>query len=533
MSQLSHDSAIVNSTRSISELLRQQKEQLNEFFFAKESPIGVALTRIVICATVFIVMLDRWKYVREIYSTDGAPAQISVNFGFGELFPVFSGSVVAALFAIMLFALLTAMVGWKTRLSLIVANLLFIYFCNIDYVTTLTKYSVIATHILLLLTLSRCGDVFSVDAWLKRTAPANPWLGRTIEDLPQGYAWPRRCIQIMIGTVYFGAAITKIHTPTFFSGDQLQWWMLTELNYEHPVGAFISMYPAVIVVMCYIAVIWEIMFIVLAWRGVPRMIFLTLGVIFHAATFFTLGLLSFPPVCFACYLAFMNDNDARWLASHGRWIMRKFHLRNWIAPLNATAAIKAFSIQSPQVQTSPATGYARVVRQTGLWGACCACLALMGVATEYQVDRYGVRRPEGPMVLEPMDQAVAKKFLSPAPKFREVDKFFAIDVGTLLVADQLAIRKQYYQIGETMIVQCQLLPPHEDMYLECLILNEEGQIEGVQELVATREMNRANFNWPLCENVQSGRHQIVIRSAGQEIARRTFFVNGETCDVKK
>lgn len=89
MSQLSHDSAIVNSTRSISELLRQQKEQLNEFFFAKESPIGVALARIVICATVFIVMLDRWKYVREIYSTDGAPAQISVNFGFGELFPVF------------------------------------------------------------------------------------------------------------------------------------------------------------------------------------------------------------------------------------------------------------------------------------------------------------------------------------------------------------------------------------------------------------------------------------------------------------
>lgn len=101
------------------------------------------------------------------------------------------------------------------------------------------------------------------------------------------------------------------------------------------------------------------------------------------------------------------------------------------------------------------------------------------------------------------------------------------------MADQLAIRKQYYQIGETMIVQCQLLPPHEDMYLECLILNEEGQIEGVQEVVATREMNRANFNWPLCENVQSGRHQIVIRSAGQEIARRTFFVNGETCDVKK
>lgn len=524
MSETPETLSLANSTRSIGDLIRQHRGQLDQFFFAKESPIGVALARIMICATMFIVMADRWQYAREIYSTDGAPAQISVGFGFGELFPMFGGTIVTALCTVLMFSLFTAMIGWKTRTSLIVSNLLFIYFCNIDYVTTMTKYSVIATHILLLLTFSNCGGVLSVDAWLKRKSAGNPWLGRTIADLPQSYAWPRRCLQILIGTVYFGAAITKIHTPAFFSGDQLQWWMLTDLNYKHPLGAFIGMYPALIVVMCYIAVVWEMMFIVLAWKGLPRLVFLTLGVVFHVMTFFTLGLLSFPPVCFACYLAFMNDDDARWLAAGGRWWLRKLHLRG---------ALNRIHAQWTGLTAKLSPGRLAMLKQPAVWGAGCACLALMGVAAEYQLDRYGVRRPEGPLVLEPMDQAEARKFLAPTPQFREVDKFFAIDIGTLLVADQLAIRKQHFGRGESMTVQCQLLPPHEDMYLECMILDAEGLIVGQQETVATREMNRANFVWPICENVGQGRHQVVIRSAGQEVARRTFFVEGEVCAVKK
>ncbi|GIT28627.1 MAG: hypothetical protein Ct9H300mP1_06730 [Planctomycetaceae bacterium] len=58
--------------------------------------------------------------------------------------------------------------------------------------------------------------------------------GSTRRDTPlhlRGFpAWPRRLMQLLIGLIYLGAAITKIHTPTFFSGDQLRFWLMTDVN---------------------------------------------------------------------------------------------------------------------------------------------------------------------------------------------------------------------------------------------------------------------------------------------------------------
>ena len=66
--------------------------------------------------------------------------------------------------------------------------------------------------------------------------------------------WPLRLVQLLIGLIYFGAALTKMHTGGFLSGDQICYWLLTNINNDNPLGKLLAVYPAVIVTMSHIAV---------------------------------------------------------------------------------------------------------------------------------------------------------------------------------------------------------------------------------------------------------------------------------------
>ena len=135
---------------------------------------------------------------------------------------------------------------------------------------------------MLLLSMSSCGKVWSVDRWLAVRR------GQTWSET--GPAWPRRLIQILIGVIYLAAAATKLHTPTFFTGDQLRFWLLTNVNMDNPFGEYLSQYPGMILVMVYVTIFWEIVFLFTCWKGVGRAINLSLGLVFHVMTIFTLGL---------------------------------------------------------------------------------------------------------------------------------------------------------------------------------------------------------------------------------------------------
>ena len=155
---------------------------------------------------------------------------------------------------------------------------LFTYFSMLDCVSTMTKYAVIVSHVLFILSVSQCGAIWSVDAWLRNRQrnldPTQPPF-----TFPKSAAWPRRLLQLHIAGVYFGAAMTKIHTPSYFSGDQLQYWMLTHLNFKHPLGELLSLYPITLVVFGYITVVWEITFVFCSWKSMWRNIVLPIGIL--------------------------------------------------------------------------------------------------------------------------------------------------------------------------------------------------------------------------------------------------------------
>jgi hypothetical protein len=353
---------------------------------------------------------------------------------------------------------------------------------------------------MLLLSCSQCGAIWSVDRWLSRRSPRGEPEERPGD--PRVPVWPRRLIQLLIGVVYFGAAITKMHTPEFFSGDQLLFWMVTHFNEAHPLGEWLTLYPVLLVAFGYIAIVWEVLFVFLVWKRWGRVCMLALGVSFHLMTALTLGLYVFPAVCITIYLAFLEEADVQKLARWSRFGQRFAWLRTFAAKVE---------------RKLPASGSAWFA---GAYGFLLVSTALAGVELEYHLDPYRLRGPDGPLALREVDPQLVQQMLGPERPLRPEDKFFAFEVGTILVGESLMNRRDAYRHGETVIAQCSLNPPHEDMWVECNLHDSHDCVIDRVGTVVAREMLRYNFPYRLTEALEPGDYFVVLKASGREVARR-------------
>lgn len=485
--------------------LTKKDSALKNFFFAEEVPFGAALTRMALPLAAAVPMLMRFPHVRELYSTDGCTVQLFELYGRGAVLPVLPPALAVPLYGAMLFAMLCAVIGLHTRLSLVIAWPLYTYFNLLDGVSTITKYSVISSHMMLLLAVSNCGAVWSVDAWLRK---------RKAKDMsllpPRSAVWPVRLMQLLFACIYFGAAITKIQTTEFFSGEQMRYWMLSNWNYNNPVGEVMAMWSPILLVSAYLAVIWEIVFAFLVWQPKTRLPVLFLGASFHFMTWLTLGLYIFPAVCLASYFAFVSESDTLWLRQFARR-MRVAAVLHW--PIATGARVL--------------TGLPRLVPAPVAWGCLLAVTALGAAELEYRMDVYCTRSEAGLMPLKPMDRVVAETMISSKQRVRQKDKFFNFEIGTSTIGGQLSNRKTEFEFGELMIAQCNMNPPHEDMWVECLLQDDEERVIERFGQFVTREMLRANFTYTFGDRLLPGNYSMVLKNAGKEIYRRDFALTGE------
>lgn len=468
---------------------------LRRFFFAEEVPYGLALVRILLPLVLLWDMSQRWSFARELYSADGAPAPLWITYGMPSPLPEFSGAVVVALFTLMLTALLTASLGWMTRVSLFVSAVLYWYFTTMDAISTITKYTVVANHVLLLLALSPCGKIWSIDA------ARRPVIG------PRFAIWPQRLMQLLVAIVYLGAAMTKIHTPEYFNGDQLVWWMFTHVNGEHALGEFLGHYPAVLIIGAYAAIIWEVLFIVMCWKGLQKISMLFVGAMFHVGTYLTLGLDVFPLVMISIYFAFLNERE----------VLRAM---SWLGALRVRVRLPAINMRPI------AAGFAPKPHQLGpvAFGLFAWCVALGGASIEQAMDPYQLRGPDGPLPLKSLDHDAAKQMLSDNKAIRLQDIVYSLEMGTDLFGQALIGRKTTFRHGETLIAQCRTAPPHPDMYVECNLHAETGGIIERRGFVLSREANRLNFHFELGEKLPPGNYVLALNFSGTEVASRVFRV---------
>ncbi|HAD61465.1 MAG TPA: hypothetical protein DCG12_19685 [Planctomycetaceae bacterium] len=488
-----------------------QSNLLNDFFFREETPFGLALARIVVPLAVSVPMWFRLPRVRELFTSDGTPTQLFELFGNGNVLPVFSPAIAVPLYGVMLLCLLFASMGFRTRLSFLIATPLYVYFNLLDAIGTMTKYSVIGTHLLILLTVSQSGMIWSVDAILNRRKNVLP------QPPPKTAVWAARLIQLLFCFVYFGAAVTKIQTAEFFTGEQMRYWMLSNWNYNNPVGEQMALWSWILPVSAYCAVVWEMLFAFLVFQKRTRVLMIGLGVMFHFMTWVTLGLYIFPTICISGYLAFITEEDFIRIRS----TLRRWRATQPVARLTAAAGAQFEKTVAGIPSWSPALV---------TWGLLLAVASVAMTEGERLFNIYGVSA-SGKMRLTEMDTERASHMINGAAEVREKDKFFSFDIGTVMIGNQLANRRTEFTYGELMIAQCNLNPPHEDMVVECVLMDTEDHVIEHSTEIVTRDMLRYNFVYTIGSNLLPGQYQMILRSGRNEVYRRGFRVTGTPPDL--
>jgi hypothetical protein len=487
------------------------RSRIREFFHAPEIPYGPALVRIALTIPVFIVTAYRWRFAREIFSTDGSPVPLCECFG-SHFVPVPSGPVAVAIASVCLMTLLTACVGWCTRVSLILATTSYVYLNMQDTMASLNKSTAIAAHLLFILCFSECGSLWSIDSWLARCRAK----GRGLIDeanRPRAFpVWPRRLMQLVIGGAYLGTAVTKLQTPLYFTGEELQTWMITTYHSPRLLGSALALHPAIVIFFSVVAFAWEAMFIFLSWKSKGRLVMLSIGVVFHIMTCFILGLFIFPMIILASYFAFVDEGDIAWLrrvlGSRG---IDGSGIRSAFASLARPLA--AWSSRG----IAPEWSYAA-------FGALAMVTATGGIGLEWKLDPYGIRRPEGPYQLKKLEPDEVATMLGPCERMRNEDKVLTFDVGSMVVAGTLLDRRSEFHVGEVVRAQCGLLFPHEDMWLECNLHDAEDRDVSDIGVFVTKGASRPLFYYIIGDCLPAGRYSLVLKIAGEEIIRRPITI---------
>ena len=484
-----------------------QLQRFDQFFSREDVPFGLCLIRIILPLMLMLPALQRIGRIRELFSAEGAPAPLWENFGHPGLLPIPSATWAVALYCCLLISFVTSSIGLFTRTSLLVAMALNIYFSFLDSVSTVTKYTMISSHVMLLLSLADASALWSVDNWLRRHQRAEGLFPQLLPRISP--VWPRRLVQIFLGIVYLGAAVTKMHTPGFFSGDHMSYWMMTNTNFANPLGEHLSLYPGPIVAMSYIAIVWEVSFLFACWRGIARNYALAIGALFHFMTYLTLGLTLFPALYIAFYLAFFDEDEYLALRT---WIHR-------VAP-QAFATSRDVVLWPWRKLDAVLPRWFGVPQAAAVMGVFVSTCAVVAVEAERRSDVFGVNRPEGQFVLTPISDERSRELLRNDQGVLPADAVAGFDVGTETFGETLVDRRSEFRYGETAIVQCGLEPPHHDVWVEVDLHDADNHIVARDGAIVPREKLRACIRCQFDERFTPGQYAFVLKIDGKEITRR-------------
>ena len=179
-----------------------------------------------------------------------------------------------------------AMLGLLTRPATIASTLLTLLVLGIPQLHGKVNHAHHLVWFALLLATSPCGDVLSIDRWIRRRRPAPR------SDLR--YGLPLRITWLLLGMVYFFPGVWKLWTgglDWIFSEhlrNQIWHQWTTHANWEpvlDPTG-----HPWLLRMGGLGVVVFEMSFVLLMFRRSTRIVALVIGLLFHLANLLTLNI---------------------------------------------------------------------------------------------------------------------------------------------------------------------------------------------------------------------------------------------------
>ena len=165
----------------------------------------------------------------------------------------------------------------------------------------------LAVYYLAVLTFTPCGDVFSLDALIRKARRERPWFA---------YVYPILLMQLLMAWSYFSSALIKLRVAglKYLSPDNLPalaiFHSLDNLHDTHFRLAFwLPQVRAFLPFVVGLVLVWELLFpLAIFWRRI-RWWILGFGVVFHVSTLFLMNV--FFPHQLAMYLIFVDWDAVR------------------------------------------------------------------------------------------------------------------------------------------------------------------------------------------------------------------------------
>ena len=312
--------------------------------------------------------------------------------------------------------------------------------------------------------------------------------------------------------MYLGAALTKLRSPDFFTGDLLTFSLLDDAWGGGRLGHWVATQHNVVVVFSLVTVLVELLFPFLIWVRRARPWVLLVTAVLHTGMGLLLHVGIFPMVMLAVLLAFVDE--PLWQRLRRGWP----GLKRSKAPERATPIDVERRSPGFRFAPTPAT-----------LGAVCYLLTLTvvlttGLAIQWLRDDYAVfGRRELPRP-ERLTPAAVDEMLFPARPSPE-HYVLHVAVGSRVNGNQVFGDARRFRVGERVFVVVRFLRSHPELKVEGLLLSPRGEEVARFTRQASADLPYVTGGFELVDPLDAGAYLLVVQIDGFEAARRTIEVH--------
>ena len=444
-----------------------------------ELPHTMALMRILLGMLLFWDALFHWSSLQELYSDEGLVLPFFKSDAF--IPPTLSGAMASAVGTVYLVLLGMVVLGCFTRVALISSAILMLWLGLLDGPGTMTKYTIISFHLLILLCFTDSHSIWSFDA-----------IRLISNEARFSSVWPRRLMQILVCSIYAGAAVTKIRNPDYLTGDLLTFSLLDSRWGGTWLGHYLSTFPLLMVVISMGTLFFEIAFPFLIWnsRVRPHLLKLAFGIHLGMACLLQIGI--FTPVMWVLLLCFVDVS---------RW--------NWLRKFSPGAVSKNMA------KPSRSSVFSRHTTSAHLLGVICCALITMLIGRSFQ--------KELPFNIEERIRHWNWKNVSEedflhrlsSTRLRWKDYVHSSGLGHRVASGHLFGESELFREGDKVFVLARVTQPHPELELRCTLINQK---EEQFEFMETLEANSSHLMMTIqtTDQHQPGTYRLKIRARSVE-----------------
>ncbi len=286
----------------ISRQIRVIKAAWDFFWFNPVPLYTVSLFRVLVGFGAFFFYLPRQFALQEFFFEDGMlPLSLAKEIYEGKFFAFYFAfptdpAAIQLMHGVFLLALFGLGLGLFSRYWALVAFILHTLFLQRNF-TVLWGADKVMSFWLLYLVLADSDRQFSLRAYLFPNQPA------VSKDLLTPVVY--RLIPIQLCIIYAYSGLEKLHGITWWYGNAL-WSIFTNGKMMPFDTSFVAHFPVLLVIGCYMTLLFEIYFPMAVWVKPLRKPWLIFGLLFHTGIGILLDLTSFSYMMCIGYLFFAN-----------------------------------------------------------------------------------------------------------------------------------------------------------------------------------------------------------------------------------